>query len=81
MEHMETIEGRQYDWIMLLEPSSPFARAKDYDAAVEIALSHDANLVVGVRETEVNSVFTGPLGENGSISGIVEKFTATEMPW
>jgi CMP-N-acetylneuraminic acid synthetase len=78
MEHMETVEGRQYDWIMVLEPSSPFARAQDYDNAVGIALRHDASLVVGVRETEVNSIFTGPLGENGSITGIVEKFTGLD---
>lgn len=75
MEYLEATEGRRYDWIMLLEPASPFGRAQDYDAAVDIAIRHDASLVVGVRETEVNSIFTGPIAEDGRISGIVKKFS------
>jgi len=75
LDFIKTNEGRTYDGVMLLEPSSPFAGPQDYDQAIDIYLREKASLVVGVRETEVNSVFTGPLGQNGNISGIIEKFT------
>jgi CMP-N,N'-diacetyllegionaminic acid synthase len=76
MEWLEREEGRRYDAIMLLEPSSPFARADHYDAAVALFQERRANLVVGVRETEVSSVFVGPLGADGSIASIVGKVKA-----
>lgn len=73
IQFFETKERRRYDAIMLLEPSSPFARGEDYDGAVELMLKHDANLVVGVRETEVNSRFIGRLSGEGRITEIIDK--------
>jgi CMP-N-acetylneuraminic acid synthetase len=62
---------------MLLEPSSPFARPDHYDEAVDLFIARNAGLVVGMRETEVASIFVGPLGEDGSIGAIVDKMLAT----
>ena len=73
MDWIETHEKRRYDAIMLLEPSSPFARPEHFDQAVELFVARKASLVVGMRETEVASVFVGTLGNDGSIGGIVEK--------
>lgn len=73
MDWIEARERRRYDAIMLLEPSSPFARPEHFDQAVELLLARRASLVVGMRETEVSSVFVGTLGADGSIGGIVEK--------
>jgi N-acylneuraminate cytidylyltransferase/CMP-N,N'-diacetyllegionaminic acid synthase len=72
MEWIERNEDRSYDAIMLLEPSSPFARADHFDVAIRLFAERDADLVVGMRETEVSSVFVGSLGEDGSIAPIVE---------
>ncbi len=47
---------------MLLEPSSPFARPEHFDEAVELFAMRKASLVVGMRETEVASVFVGTTG-------------------
>jgi CMP-N,N'-diacetyllegionaminic acid synthase len=67
-------EGRErYDAVMLLEPSAPFARAPDYDRAVEVMQERRANAVVGVRKVEPNSTFVGPLDERGRISSIIDK--------
>jgi CMP-N-acetylneuraminic acid synthetase len=77
MDWIETNERRRYDAIMLLEPSSPFARPEHYDQAVDLFVARDAALVVGMRETEVSSTFVGPLGEDGSIGAIVDKMLAT----
>ena len=74
IEYCKTVEKRRYDAIMLLEPSSPFGRMKDYDAAVEIYLRHDASLVVGMKRTEVSSTFSGPLQADGNARDIATKF-------
>jgi CMP-N,N'-diacetyllegionaminic acid synthase len=77
MDWIEAHEKRRYDAIMLLEPSSPFARPEHFDQAVELFVARKASLVVGMRETEVASVFVGTLGGDGSIGGIVEKMLKT----
>lgn len=77
MDWIETREKRRYDAIMLLEPSSPFATPAHFDEAVELFAARKASLVVGMRETEVSSIFVGTLGEDGSIGGIVEKMLTT----
>jgi CMP-N,N'-diacetyllegionaminic acid synthase len=77
MDWIETHERRRYDAIMLLEPSSPFARPEHYDEAAELFVTRNAGLVVGLREAEVSSIFVGPLARDGSIGAIVEKMLAT----
>lgn len=66
-------QGEQYDALMLLEPSSPFATAADFDGAVALMERTGAAVVVGMREMEVNSIFTGAIDPAGRISTIVEK--------
>lgn len=73
MEWIEQHDGEQYEAVMLLEPAAPFARAADYDAAVELMIARDANLVVGVRPVPVNSVYVGPLDEAGRLTAIIDK--------
>jgi CMP-N-acetylneuraminic acid synthetase len=77
MDWIEAHEGRRYDAIMLLEPSSPFARPEHFDEAIELFLARKASLVVGMRETEVSSIFVGTLGADGSIGGIVDRMLKT----
>jgi len=74
VKYVQEEEGRRYDAIMMLEPASPFGRAADYDAAVEKLVEKKASLVVGMRETDVNSIFLGPLGADQKADRIVEKF-------
>jgi CMP-N,N'-diacetyllegionaminic acid synthase len=77
MDWIEAHEGRRYHAIMVLEPSSPFARSDHYDHAVDLFTARNAALVVGLRETEVSSIFVGPLGKDGSIGAIVDKMLTT----
>ncbi len=76
---MEWLEerGERYDAIMLLEPSSPFARPSDYEAAVAMMERTNADAVVGMRRMEVSSVFVGQMTEDGRIEEIVRKMKAT----
>ncbi len=73
MEWIESNTNEQYDAVMLLEPSSPLTRSFDYDNATDLMKRFDANVVVGMRETEVNSVFTGPLDPSGRIAPIIDQ--------
>jgi CMP-N-acetylneuraminic acid synthetase len=73
---MAWIEGNtdeNYDAVMLLEPSSPLTRALDYDNAVKIMIKQDANVVLGMRETAINSSFVGPMDGSGRITPIVDQ--------
>ncbi len=78
MDWIEETEGRTYDAVMLLEPASPFATAGHYDQAISLFSERGAGLVVGLREIETYSVFTGPLSETGSIATIVEQMQDAE---
>jgi N-acylneuraminate cytidylyltransferase/CMP-N,N'-diacetyllegionaminic acid synthase len=73
MDWIETNSEESYEAVMLLEPSSPFARAGDYDAAVEMMGDRNADVVVGVRPVDINSAFVGPLDDQGRIASIIEK--------
>ena len=72
MQYIETETDENYDALMLLEPSSPFATHDDYDRAIEIMVKKNANVVVGMREVTVNSIFQGPMDKEGRISNIIE---------
>jgi N-acylneuraminate cytidylyltransferase/CMP-N,N'-diacetyllegionaminic acid synthase len=76
MDWIESHDHERYEAVMLLEPASPFARASDYDNAIEMMIERGANAVVGVRPVEVNSVFVGPLDEQGRLSAIIDKMRA-----
>ena len=76
LDWIEETEGKSYDAVMLLEPSSPFATADHYDQAIALFETRNADLVVGLRELDTYSVFTGPLADTGSIAGIVEQMHA-----
>jgi len=73
MDWIEQNTNERYDAVMLLEPASPFARPLDYDAAIDLMLARDADVVVGMRPVEVNSIFVGPLDGEGRIASIIDK--------
>jgi CMP-N,N'-diacetyllegionaminic acid synthase len=77
MDWIEAHEQRRYDAVMLLEPSSPFARPEHFDESIELFRARNASLVVGMRETEVASIFIGTLGADGSTGGIVDRMLKT----
>lgn len=78
MSYIETETDETYDAVMLLEPSSPFARAQDYDGAVDLMLQNQAEVVVGVRETEVSSTVVGPMDPQGRITAIIDQVKGLE---
>ncbi len=76
MEWIER-EGRErYDAVMLLEPSSPFARSADYDAALDMLAARNANAVVGVRRVEAGTDVIGIMDADGRLTSVVDKLHA-----
>jgi CMP-N,N'-diacetyllegionaminic acid synthase len=72
MEFLES-RGERYDAIMLLEPAAPFARAEDFDAAIELMQSTGASVVLGMKPVSPNRIFVGPIEPDGRIAAIVDR--------
>ncbi|MDX1349741.1 MAG: acylneuraminate cytidylyltransferase family protein [Putridiphycobacter sp.] len=49
--------GQQYDYVVLLQPTSPFRKKDDIDNAIQLALTTDADMVVSVKETDSNPYY------------------------
>ena len=73
MAWIETNTSERYDALMLLKPASPFARALDYDAAVELMLARDASVVVGVRPRRGQLHVRRTARRAGRIASIIDK--------
>jgi N-acylneuraminate cytidylyltransferase/CMP-N,N'-diacetyllegionaminic acid synthase len=71
MQWVEAHDASRYDAVMILEPSSPFATAADFDRAVDVMTSRCANVVVSVCKAAVHSVFHGAMDAEGRIGGVV----------
>lgn len=68
MEWVELNDKSKYDYICMLEPSSPFASYKDFDSAFEKIISENADTLLGMKKVDVNSIFIHSLDENGKLS-------------
>lgn len=70
---LETL-GNNYDAVCLLEPSAPFTLSEQYQAAILMMQSNDADLVVGMKETAPHTAFIGDVRADGSIMPIALQF-------
>ena len=65
---------KTYDYIVLLEPTSPLRTSRDVDSAIERLLDSEASAVVGVAKTECqNPAFLVIVDDKGYISGYENK--------
>ena len=68
-----TMDGNEYDAVMLLEPSSPFTLASHYGIAISQMMGKSADLAVGMRQVDLHPTLQAEIGLDGSISDIVRK--------
>lgn len=78
MDFVETEEGRPYDAVLLLEPSSPFATPDHLHRATDLWQQHTASLIVGMRRAHPPSALIGPLDPDGRASRLVRQFAVRE---
>lgn len=58
----------KYDYVCLMEPSSPFASYRDFDEAIKLIIETGADTLLGMKESEVSTVFIHSLDEKGGLS-------------
>ena len=68
VEWLNNNDSEKYDYICLLEPSSPFTKASDLNNALDLITENNADVVLGMKEVEVAKCFIWPLDDNGKLS-------------
>lgn len=58
----------KFDYVCLLEPSSPFASYQDLNNALELIIKNDADTLLGMREVGITSNFIHSLDEYEKLS-------------
>lgn len=68
MNWIMAAEDRIYDYICLLEPSSPFLSYKDLDEIKAVLETRKPDTLLGMKAVDVNSCFIHELDEQGGLS-------------
>lgn len=68
MNWIKKNDEEKYDYVCMLEPSSPFASYKDFDNAFKLIEEKKADTLLGMKEVEVNKVFIHSLDEDNKLS-------------
>lgn len=74
-----TIENvKNYDYVVLLQPTSPLRSEKDIDKAIELLNNKSANAVVSICETDHSPLWSNTLPENLSMSNFLSEKIANK---
>lgn len=68
MNWVEERDDDKFDYVCMLEPSSPFATYQDLDNAFQLLQETNADTLLGMEEVDVNSIFINELDEQGGLS-------------
>lgn len=68
MQWIKMNDRETYDYICMLEPSSPFASYRDLDNALELIEQNKADTLLGMKEVEVSKVFIHSLDPDKKLS-------------
>ncbi len=64
---LQSLEEK-YDWVVLLQPTSPFRTTEDIDRAIEFALSKNKDSVISVCESEKSHLMLFMRDEEGRLA-------------
>jgi len=64
--------GLSPDYLLHLQPTSPFRTAEDIDAAVELAFHHDADAVVSLVKSAKHPYWMKTVGYDGRVSNFMD---------
>lgn len=68
MDWITKHDSETYDYVCLLEPSSPFASYEDLNASLKLMEDKHADTLLGMKEVEVSSGFIHTLDKHGGLS-------------
>lgn len=63
--------GKRYDYVMLLQPTSPLRTMEDIKNAFDVLKVNNAESVVGVCEMEHSPLWSNVLPESGNLQGFI----------
>lgn len=67
IEHAIHNTSEQFDFIILLQPTSPLRTAKHIDEAIELLIQKNADAVISVCETEHSPLWSNTLSKDGNL--------------
>lgn len=68
---LESLNGRKYDYLILLQPTSPLRTSKDIDLAFEKLLNSEGTSLISVCELEHHPYKSFKIDEKGYLQGII----------
>ena len=84
IEHVLQQNLGKFDFIVLLQPTSPLRNADHIDEAIELIAQKNADAIISVCETEHSPLWTNTLPEDGSmnffLSGEVKNIRSQDLP-
>jgi len=69
----ENDKRKQYDLIMLLQPTSPLRNSEDIDKAIELLFLKEAKAIVSVCEVDHHPLWANTLSKDGSMKDFIRK--------
>lgn len=67
--------GEEFDYLMILQPTSPLRTSEDIRKAINLMKEKNANAVVSLCEVEHSPLYTGRVPEDLRIDGFIKKDT------
>jgi len=69
----ENDKQKQYDLLILLQPTSPLRISEDIDKAIELLFLKEAKAIVSVCEVDHHPLWANTLPENGCMKNFIRK--------
>lgn len=71
--HAIAAQSQPYDYVILLQPTSPLRTAQHIDEAIELLFEKDANAVISVCETDHSPLWANTLPEAGNMGSFIRE--------
>jgi CMP-N-acetylneuraminic acid synthetase len=65
--------GYHYEYVILLQPTSPLRTSKHIDAAVELLVKRNSSAIISVTKTISNPLWANTIPENGSMNNFLQE--------
>jgi CMP-N,N'-diacetyllegionaminic acid synthase len=72
MDYFEKV-GEQYEYIILLQPTSPLRTLQNINESIELLQNKKCNSVISVCETEHSPLWCNTIPSNGNLCGFLDK--------
>jgi len=69
----ENDQRKQYDLLMLLQPTSPLRKSEDIDKVIELLFLKEAKEIVSVCEVDHHPLWANTLPENGCMKNFIKQ--------